>query len=64
MTEHLAKVLAGIDNPELIAKLLKATGEENLSSTPFPPGSDGKSLHSLYEQYLSRRQNRSPGTRA
>ncbi|NGM70259.1 site-specific integrase [Natronolimnobius sp. AArcel1] len=63
MSLSLPETLAQIDDPETIQDILNSVGVEVLSEsddkTPSSP-----TLEDLYERYLSRRENRSPATRA
>jgi len=61
MTERLAELLAETDDPQAIKELLElATNTEREDSS----SSTTRSLSVFYEQFLSRRQDRSPATRA
>ncbi len=62
MTQALADVLAEIDDPELVERLLDELGDSR--SRHERSSSSEKSLEEWYETYLKRRQNRSPSTRS
>jgi len=58
MTEALAEVLADIDDPETVQKILALSLEDAGETSP----STQPSLSTLYERYLKHRRNRSPAT--
>ncbi|SEW00741.1 tyrosine-type recombinase/integrase [Halobacterium jilantaiense] len=61
MTEQLAKLLAETDDPQAIKELLEYA--DNDQTTP-PSAQDRATLQELCERFVSRRQDRSPATRA
>jgi site-specific recombinase XerD len=64
MTEALAEALSEIEDPKTILSILEATDADSLISVNTPVGAEQPTLSDLYERFLSRRQNRSPATRA
>ncbi|GAB7018741.1 tyrosine-type recombinase/integrase [Halostagnicola bangensis] len=65
MNENIVRLLSEIDDPETIEKVLKQmdvndTSQENSTRNSFARAT----LSDLYKRFLSRRQNRSPSTRA
>lgn len=64
MIETLAEVLSYIDDQKTIEKMLKMTQGDGQLVEQSPSQTEGKALQELYERFLTRRQNRSPATRA
>lgn len=64
MTKKLAEVLAEIDEPETIAKVLELADRSDISLEKPPEEPPQATLSNLYDRFLARRQNRSPATRA
>ncbi|GAA1302639.1 tyrosine-type recombinase/integrase [Streptomyces sanglieri] len=63
MSLSLPETLAQIDDPDTIQNILDSVGVESLSD-PDNESLSPPTLENLYERYLSRRENRSPATRA
>jgi len=59
MSEALAEVVADIDDPRTVAKVLEAAGADIEQPSESSTRQD---LSTLFERYLSRRSNRSPST--
>jgi site-specific recombinase XerD len=61
MSTTLADVLAKIDDPETLSRILEVSDELDSDSTSTST-QDQPTLSELYTRYLNRRQNRSPST--
>lgn len=64
MTQTLAEVLSGINDPHTIKTILTAAGVDDISDDELASASKSPSLNELYNRFLQRRENRSPSTRA
>ncbi len=63
MNLSLSETLAQIDDPSTIQDILDSVGIKRVSETKNE-SLDSPTLDDLYERYLSRKENRSPATRA
>ncbi|RLM96983.1 site-specific integrase [Haloarcula sp. Atlit-7R] len=63
MSDHIVDLLADIEDPDTIEKLLELSDSVDFTSDQTEP-SNPSTLHELYERYLSRRHDRSPATRS
>lgn len=59
MTEHLVKLLTETDDPAVIRKVLDVATDQE---THYSSSDSQRSLSELYNQFLSRRRDRSPNT--
>ncbi|ARS89331.1 tyrosine-type recombinase/integrase [Natrarchaeobaculum aegyptiacum] len=65
MNENIVHLLSEIDDPETIEKVLKQMDVDDTSQESSPRNRFAQAtLSDLYKRFLSRRQNRSPSTRA
>lgn len=64
MSEELAEVLAEIDDPDIVEKVIDLADSTPPSGSESCPQEDVQLLEDLYDRFLSRRQDRAPSTRA
>ena len=63
MTESVADILADVDDPKTIEKVLELSQSDRTADGQTDP-SEMPTLQELYDRYLARRRDRSPATRA
>lgn len=64
MSEDIATVLSEIDDPEIVDQILQVVNSTGETDNPQGDSSTSATLSELYQRFLSRRQNRSPATKA
>lgn len=64
MRREIAKVIAQLEDPDTVVEVLELASYRNRTSTESKDQPGEETLRGLYDRYLTRRQNRSPSTRA